>query len=325
MIYYLIIPTEASMLGKFYGFDPFVGLQGNGNYVVNQATYDQFKDTTQFQSINWTLKRQMTADVNRNLIPYQNPSLPSYSTYGTILTWLRNNQGMGIDGENSPIWNDSWNNHPASQPTPEKQPVYNLSRLNGLPTIKFSSSNKMYLSFGNVMGRPKNWTVQMITRIPDISFRQCLASAFYVDGNAPKSWGCIFNKDIPQGGGFTPDGSITSGVGDDTNSSNSCNNYTILQNNVWCVITVRYQDGNDYQDIFVNGIKLSVVTIPHAATQNSGVVSGFSIGRPGDYDGIYSDCEVAEFILFGGGSTSDNPNDSQILSMYNDYQTMFNL
>ena len=52
-----ITKQEADLLGRFEGFDPFVGKLTNGNYSMSLETYYQFEKTEHFQNIDWSTKQ----------------------------------------------------------------------------------------------------------------------------------------------------------------------------------------------------------------------------------------------------------------------------
>ncbi len=46
--------AQADALGEFPGFNSRVGKLTNGNYSMSKLTYDKFKDTPQFQAVDFS-------------------------------------------------------------------------------------------------------------------------------------------------------------------------------------------------------------------------------------------------------------------------------
>jgi hypothetical protein len=65
--FYIITPSEATLITKFmYGeyleFDPFVGEQVDGNFIVEEIMYNLLKDTEQFGRVDWAGKTLVPQD-----------------------------------------------------------------------------------------------------------------------------------------------------------------------------------------------------------------------------------------------------------------------
>ncbi len=61
-LYCEITPEEANVIGRFeykpnHLFDPFVGKQVSGNYLVSKGMYELLEKTEQFKKIDWTEKQ----------------------------------------------------------------------------------------------------------------------------------------------------------------------------------------------------------------------------------------------------------------------------
>ena len=65
--FYKITKTQASLLGKImyaenHQFDPFVGEQEDGNFLVSETLYKLLKHLPEFQKFDWSLVLKVDKD-----------------------------------------------------------------------------------------------------------------------------------------------------------------------------------------------------------------------------------------------------------------------
>lgn len=73
MIFYKITKEQAELIGLFEYepnkvFNPFVGEQVDGCFIIEKSMYDLLKDTEQFKKIDFTKVKTIT---ELNLKPYE--------------------------------------------------------------------------------------------------------------------------------------------------------------------------------------------------------------------------------------------------------------
>ncbi len=169
-------------------------------------------------------------------IPFQkNQSLAKFnpSNYGTVLTWLKNGTGITLNAGNVSNWADqSGNGNDAIETSAANQPFYNTTGLNSFPTLDFDGNND-FLTFGTSLGKPANFTVIIIFKIPDISISNSyLCGCFSGDVNG--LWGTI---GVSPGG---VSGTIRSHNSNSGGFSADNSNSALIANNTPAIFTVKY-------------------------------------------------------------------------------------
>lgn len=169
----------------------------------------------------------------------------------------------------------------ASQATAANQPTVVTDVLNGEPVIQFDGND--FLSFGAALGRPANFTVFIVGMFASTGAITTLCGAGDSVGTTGTFWGNITT------GRTANDGKIEYmfGQGTSTYSYGRSTNQVITAGS-WFLCCRRYTAGQDRVVDRVNGAAIPVTKDSGTATSNGGTVYGYSLGRPGDYNGIYA-------------------------------------
>ncbi len=213
----------------------------------------------------------------------------NYSDYGTILSWLKYNIDYVEQDGKLRVWYDSNTNtcNECEQATISSQPIFN----NG--EITFDGSDD-FLTYAKRLGKPENFTLFMYAKVADISNRVALCSASNSIGGNGSIYMSMLNKQEGSSG------TITSYIGDGSNLTGTVSNTALLENNIYTLIGIRYQEGDDFISIYKNGIEVTTEKVHTSADSNSGSPQNFSIGRLGDYasPGFQAPMSVKEMLVY---------------------------
>ena len=199
------------------------------------------------------------------------------------------------DGDPVGGWVDqSGNAYNALQSTSANRPTLKLNQQNSLPTILFTSASSTFLTLGTALGRPRNYTIFCVMAVDSPTTRQIPHGSISSAGASDTAWGDYV---VSQTG--TTSASANPNFGDGTN------NTSVYTPAVWVASTYNYmtyihRDNDTTINVWKNGTQQSVTALSSAAYQNYGHVYNFSLGREGDYNGLYLQGHIGEFIVYNG-------------------------
>lgn len=231
--------------------------------------------------------------------------------------WFKGYNGLAIDDDKIMCLVDqSENGNHARQDTIIKRPSYNATGINGLPSIEFNGSNN-YMSLGN-QTTSNNYTIFSIFKTSDIDKFQIILGSINGGAQSKTSWA---TQGISQ---TNPKGSIYYSFGDnsDTLAWSDGNTDAIIENDVWCVLTTRHREGEDFEDVFLNGINVGIVkTTQNAINPADGLSQEYSIGVWGAYNiNFFLEGAIAETLAYKSALSDDD-----IIELANNYKLLFDL
>lgn len=202
------------------------------------------------------------------------------------------------DGDLVGAWEDhSGNGFHARQNTSDNRPNLRLNKVNGLPALQFNAAKSQFLSLGTVLAKPRSWSIFAVLATATPNVRQSPFGSCNTAGSTGTAWG---NAVISQG--VSPAGSISPDFGDGSSGPNSFSLCATpggqLAANEFAQISTIHRDNDMHVSVFKNGAELPVSMIVSGPRQCIGAPSNFSIGREGDYHGIYLNGYIAEFMLY---------------------------
>ena len=165
----------------------------------------------------------------------------------------------------------------------------NTDTQNGLKVFTFNGSSD-YINMGTQLGKPVSFTVISVINT-NFLVTQYIAGSISSAGSATSVWGNFF---LSQPG--NPTGSLLCYNSSNTDFGTSWNTDNLLSANTWYVIAQRYTSGDDFIDIWVDGVQATIAQNAFGDS-NEGTVYDYSIGRAGEFAATYFNGKIAEFMV----------------------------
>lgn len=178
-----------------------------------------------------------------------------------------------------------------TQTVAANQPAIVFNSTYNRYVIRYTATNKHFLSVGTLLSKPANFSSIATFSITSTS------SLIYVLGassstDSSKWGGFILNRVL---GTTLPAGDVSYFHSSSTDATFDSTNATFTPN-VLGVATTVYTTGVRTQKLRKNGVVASLLDINGNAVTNDGTICNFSIGRGGDLDAHYLDGDLPEFI-----------------------------
>lgn len=175
----------------------------------------------------------------------------------------------------------------ASQATAANQPI--VRTVGGVREVYFDGSND-FLSLGTALGKPGNFTV-VVVAAKRTTARRIILGSFDSAGNTASAWGMI---DVAVDGvagshGWEFGNSTLSGLASYSYGETSTAAFVA---NEWATHIQRYVAGATAPHIRKGSRVLATKTPVGTATSVGGTAHPYSIGRGGDYNGLYYDGSI---------------------------------
>lgn len=243
-----------------------------------------------------------------------------------VWTWksvAAGGSGLDPDAGGAPSWdinvnpdNETYANDDAvttitnsagTNATGGNDPTFKTNVINGKSVYRFDGTND-YKDFGTGFGKPANFSIFMLVELDDNTAIK-VAFGSQQAGVGSTTWGRVGNDGGARWQYQHSDGTNTSyGV-----------TQTILQQGTYYVIGIRYTNGDDHQDIWINGVQVIIATeTSTAATSNSGTAYGLSVGRPGENNNFYWDGDIGR-ILYIDSALTDSQMEGYSLNLASYY------
>jgi hypothetical protein len=188
-------------------------------------------------------------------------------------------------------WTDSSANaYTATQAVAGQKPIYKTNIVNGLPVVRFDSTQSQYLDLGTVLGKPGNYSTFAVFQTTNITTIQMMFGG-YTSGNT--HWGSFYLN-------LSVNGSLAGFMSDGTNYGYSRTNAAAVSANTFYYVDSIYATGNVAPTNYVNGVAPASTSYNSGAapTTNSGAATNFAIGRLGANNSNYLAGDIAEVIIY---------------------------
>lgn len=211
-------------------------------------------------------------------------------------TWQDTAMTIAASADSDPIgaWADqSGNEFHAKQTVSGNRPVLLLNQLNSLPTVQFTANSQQFLSLGSVLSKPRAWSVFAIMSTASPLTRQSPFGSVNSAGQSSTAWGnavisqlnCIPRSSAPD-------------FGDGGSGLTLVHTPAIWTADVYNCIGLIHRD-NEASILTTRNGEVQSLTIKSAtASACTGPASSFTLGREGDYNGLYLDGSIAEIIVY---------------------------
>ncbi len=180
---------------------------------------------------------------------------------------------------------------------------YKTGIQNGLSVGRFDGIND-FLS--GALARPSNFSVFVVAQKTDVTARRFMCGSLNAAGQNTSAWGGISGKE-------GVNGDIGYIFGDDINSSRGRSPGGIVSNNTFFLAEAIYTAGQDAYKMWKDAVSQAITTITTAATACTGVANDYSIGRIGEFNGLYWDGDIAEILVY---NTALSAEDRQSVETY---------
>lgn len=229
----------------------------------------------------------------------------------TIYCWFRTDKGECFNLTNLSIntWYDhSGNNRHGSQATSTAKPTLTYGFYNGYNAVYFDGND--FLSLG-ALSKEANYTTFVVGYTTDNTSNCWFFGSMSSDGWTTKAWNSIA---ILNTGGVA--GRMAYYFGDSVNVNGSRGHSTVQNaiNNKFGLFNLKYTSGQNYCDLYYNGIPQTITKVLTSNTSTSGTAYGLSIGREGDFTGGgYLNGYILEIISY---NTALSDGDRLIITNY---------
>ena len=188
----------------------------------------------------------------------------------------------------------------------------NTDTLNGLNVFSFNGSSQ-YINMGAQLGKPASFTIISVINTNSTS-TQYIAGSMNSIGVATTVWGNFF---LSQSG--LPTGSLLSYNSSNTDFGTSWSTDNLLSASTWYVIAQRYTAGDDFIDIWVDGVQATIAQNSFGDS-NEGTIYDYAIGRAGEFAASYFNGKISEFIVSDAAESTQD-----ILDLTSSLQTKYAL
>lgn len=176
---------------------------------------------------------------------------------------------------------DAAGNFDLIQAAGTKKPLWYSSDINSSPSITFDGFDDFQDSLPTA--KPGNWTVFMLAKVASITSRQFPFGSVDSSASVGRAWNFSDLSNAGDGNGY-----LRLYHGDNTKYGQTITTVAVYAAATVCVLATRYTSGDTDIDIWKDASAVATTNPVTDASTCAGTAYKYSVGRGGEYDGLYS-------------------------------------